>query len=164
MAYKVTIWKDHVVAPANTYRVEENQDGTITATPVGQTVQQGTNMSAVNFNNMETGIFAANAAVIEAFQLIRMLGDDTAALAGVVIEATLTNSSAYPFNDSQTTIALSNENQRYNKDYTVIVEAKATDGFIGDVVVSDKMLNGFKVAYTGSAKSVAVKCYVQGGK
>jgi hypothetical protein len=37
-------------------------------------------------------------------------------------------------------------------------------GEVGDIVFSDKMLNGFKVAYTGSATSVRLKIYVQGGR
>lgn len=121
-------------------------------------------MSAVNFNNMEAGIFAANVTAAEAMQLIRLLKDKAEALEGVVLEATLTNSKKYPFNDSVKTIALGNANVRNNKDYTVIVEAQAADGFVGDIVISDKMLNGFKIAFTGSASSVSVKCYVQGGK
>lgn len=121
-------------------------------------------MSAVNFNNMETGIFAANVTAAEAMQLIRLMKDKAEALEGFILEATLTNSKAYPFNDSQTTLALGSENVRENKDYTVIVEAEAADGFVGDINITDKMLNGFKIAYTGSARSVSVKCYVQGGK
>lgn len=34
---------------------------------------------------------------------------------------------------------------------------------VGDVVVYDKQVNGFKIAFTGSAKSVTVRCFVQGG-
>lgn len=164
MAYQILVWKDHAVTPGNTYTVTENGDGTITLTPAGKVVQQGTNMSAVNFNNMETGIFAANVTAAEAMQLIRLLKDKAEALEGIVLEATLTNSKKYPFNDSVKTIALGNANVRNNKDYTVIVEAQAADGFVGDIVISDKMLNGFKIAFTGSASSVSVKCYVQGGK
>lgn len=164
MAYQILVWKDHAVAPGNTYNVTENADGTITLTPAGKVVQQGTNMSAVNFNNMEMGIFAANVTAAEAMQLIRLVKDKTEALEGIVVEETLTNSKKYPFNDSLKTIALGNENVRNNKDYTVIVETEATDGFVGEINITDKLLNGFKIAYTGSAKSVKVKCYVQGGK
>lgn len=164
MAYNILVWKDHAVSPANTYAVTENDDGTITLTPAGEVIQQGTNMSAVNFNNMETGIFAANFGAAEALQLLRLFKDKVESLEGIIIEDTLTNTQKYPFNDSVKTLALGNENVRNNKDYTVIVEAEAADGFVGDVVVSDKMLNGFKIAYTGSASSVSVKCYVQGGK
>ena len=127
MAYQILVWKDHAVTPGNTYTVTEHGDGTITLTPAGKVVQQGTNMSAVNFNNMEAGIFAANVTAAEAMRLIRLLKDKTEALEGVVLEATLTNSKKYPFNDSVKTIALGNENVRDNKDYTVIVEAQAAD-------------------------------------
>mgnify|MGYP001860381644 FL=1 len=164
MAYNILVWKDHAVAPANTYTVTENDDGTITLTPAGEIIQQGTNMSAVNFNNMETGIFAANMGAMEALQLLRLVKDKTDSLEGIILEDTLTNSQKYPFNNSTKTLALGNANVRNNKDYTVIVEAEAEDGFVGDIVVTDKMLNGFKLAYTGSASSVNVKCYVQGGK
>ena len=44
MAYQILVWKDHAVAPANTYTVTENDDGTITLTPAGKVIQQGTNM------------------------------------------------------------------------------------------------------------------------
>jgi len=164
MAYQILLWKDHAVTPGNTYSVTENDDGTITLTPAGRIVQQGTNMSAVNFNNMEQGIFAANVLTAESIRMIMMLQNKTDSLEGIILEETLTNSKKYPFNDSVKTIALGNENLRNNKDYTVIVETEAADGFVGDIVITDKMLNGFKIAYTGSASSVKVKCYVQGGK
>lgn len=164
MAYNILLWKDHAVTPDKTYKVVENSDGTITLTPAGKIIQQGTNMSASNFNNLETGVFAANIASAEAMQLLRLLKDKSEALEGVILEATLKNSKKYPFNDSVKTLALGSANLRNNKNYTVIVEAEAADGFVGDIVISDKMLNGFKVAFTGSASSVSVKCYVQGGK
>lgn len=99
----------------------------------------------------------------EAFNLIRLVDEKAKALKGFVIEADLTNTQAYPFNNSVKTIALTGEMVRLNKDYTVIVEASPTGGHLGDVLISDKMLNGFKVAYTGSASSAHVKCYIQGG-
>lgn len=83
MAYNILVWKDHAVAPANTYTVTENDDGTITLTPAGEIIQQGTNMSAVNFNNMETGIFAANLGAAEALQLLRLVKDKTESLEGL---------------------------------------------------------------------------------
>lgn len=164
MAYNILLWKDHGVTPDKTYTVTENADGTITLSPAGKVIQQGTNMSAVNFNNLETGVFAANMAVAEAMQLLRLLNDKTESLDGIIIEAMLTNSKKYPFNDSIKTLALGDKNLRNTKDYTVIVEAQTLDGFVGDIVISDKMLNGFKVAFTGSASNVGIKCYVQGGK
>lgn len=162
--YAILVWKDHAVTPEHLYKVTDNGDGTVTAVRAGTVVQQGTNMNAANFNNLEQGVFAANVSAAEALRLIRGLQDKADALEGLVLEATLTNSSKYPFNNSKKTIALGNENERYNTDYTVIVEAEPQDGFLGDVKISNKMLNGFKIEYTGSASSVAVKCYVQGGR
>lgn len=163
--YSVLIWKDHAVTPANTYTVTQNSDGTITLTPAGTVIQQGTNMSAVNFNNQEEGVLAANVSAAEALRLIRDLEDKADALKGIIIEATLTNSSKYPFNNSKKTLAFATADTRYDKDYTVTVEAEAADGgIIGDIIISDKLVNGFKIEFTGSAKSVAVKCYVQGGR
>lgn len=162
--YSVLLWKDHAVTPDKTFTVRENGDGTITLIPAGKIIQQGTNMSAFNFNNMEQGILAANITGIEALRLIGFLQSKTEALEGQIIEATLTNSRKYPFNDSGATLPLDDSNPRNNKDYTITVEAEAADGFVGDIVITDKMLNGFKISYTGSASSVKVKCYVQGGK
>ena len=45
----------------------------------------------------------------------------------------------------------------------MFVEVQGNVTNVGDVVVYDKQLNGFKIAYTGSAESVSLKCYVQGG-
>ncbi len=160
-----TIWKDEVVENPYNYKETENSDGTITHTPsFGEELQAGTPQSATNFNHMETGILAADIAAAEAHRLIRLLSDTVDSLTGFIVEATLTNSYDYPFNNSEATIAFDSTLVRYNKDYTVIVESEAADGFVGDVVVSDKMLNGFKLAYTGSASSVDFKCYIQGGR
>lgn len=60
--YLSLFWKDHAVVPGNLYRVTENGDGTVTAERAGRVVQQGTNTSAANFNNMELGIADASVA------------------------------------------------------------------------------------------------------
>jgi len=162
--YKILTWLDHAVTPGNTYKVKENSNGTITLTPTGEVIQQGTNMSAVNFNNLETGVLAANLTALEAIRNIKRLLDKETALEGVILNAALTNTQKYPFNNSTKTIALSGANVRYNKNYTVTVEVESyTGGCVGDVVISDKLLNGFKVAYTGSAQSVNLKIYIQVG-
>ena len=51
--YSVLFWKDHAVTPDKTFTVRENGDGTITLIPAGKIIQQGTNMSAFNFNNID---------------------------------------------------------------------------------------------------------------
>lgn len=83
-------------------------------------------------------------------------------LAGEIIETTLTNSKEYPFNNSKKTLAL--KTPRGNLDYTVFVESSTEDaGGIGEIKITDKQLNGFKIEFTGAAKEVSVKCTVQGG-
>lgn len=81
---------------------------------------------------------------------------------GLLVDATLTNSQAYPFNNSQKTVQL--PALRNTKDYFVIPEVtEASGGCVGDFLITDKLLNGFKIAFTGSATSVAVRCHVVGG-
>lgn len=75
---------------------------------------------------------------------------------------TLTNSETFPFNNSQKSVSLAAE--RATKDYIVtIVSATASTGNVGEVIVSDKLVNGFKLAFTGSAASVTVEYMVTGG-
>lgn len=83
-------------------------------------------------------------------------------LVGEKIIVTLTNTQVYPHNNSKKTVQL--PVSRNNMDYTVECEVvSVTGGSVGDFEFSDKLLNGFKIAFTGSAKSVTVNCYVRGG-
>ncbi|MEI2987526.1 MAG: hypothetical protein V8T22_00450 [Oscillospiraceae bacterium] len=59
MGYIPTKWKDHILSD-NRYRINQNSDGTVSITPAGKVVQQGTPMSAENFNHMEEGIKGAS--------------------------------------------------------------------------------------------------------
>ncbi|HCS01937.1 MAG TPA: hypothetical protein DIV52_05900 [Ruminococcaceae bacterium] len=74
---------------------------------------------------------------------------------------TLTNDAIYPFNNSQKTVPL--VVQRTNANYTVVPEIVSCKGNVGEIVVSDILENGFKIAYTGSAASVTLKYKVIGG-
>lgn len=71
MPYPQTDWKDHVVERPNTYNEQVNGDGSKTYTPApGEVVQQGTPMSATNFNKQEEGIGAASMMVDLLFTLV----------------------------------------------------------------------------------------------
>ena len=95
---------------------------------------------------------------IEAIHTRQMLED----LSGEAITVTLTNSQTYPFNNSIKTVPLSK--QRNHTDYTVSAEVmEYSGGFVGDIEITDKLANGFKVAQTGSATSVKLKIHVKGG-
>jgi len=172
--YKQTQWLDHSITPARTFTLVDNGNGTVTLTPYGTVLQQGTNMSATNFNNMELGIQDDDLTTRLLLLLVRRDGDRLTAtessistnaasiLAEVTVEektVTLTNSLKYPFNNSSTTINLAAS--RATKNYTVEVEVTASSGNVGEIVVS---LNGFKLEHTGSATSVTVKCKIRGGK
>ena len=73
----------------------------------------------------------------------------------------LTNTKRFPFNDSKASVSLAKTQK--NTKYVIIAEPSTVAGNIGDINVSDRLVNGFKLAYTGSAKTVTVKYYVIGG-
>ena len=123
-----------------------------------EVIQEGTPQSAGNFNNMEHGISDAHLA---AALLIIQSGLTADQVATEEKAVTLSNSQSYPFNNSTQTIALSRV--RNFTDYTVEAEITDHDGNVGDVRIFDRMLNGFKVAYDGSAKSATIRLRIKGG-
>ena len=161
--YGWTQWQDHVTEFENRYREVQNDDGTITHEAVeGEILQQGTPQSATNFNHMEDGI--SNAGELAALLAAGAIHQQQAIkdLAGETMTVTLANTQEYPFNNSVKTVSLTQE--RNTVDYTVTAEVvEYSGGFPGEIVISAKLLNGFKIAHTGSAKSVTVKLYVKGG-
>lgn len=74
---------------------------------------------------------------------------------------TLVNTKPYPFNNSVQSVAL--KSSRNNQDYTIQAEVVSTVGEVGDIAISGKAINGFKVAFTGSAKQAVIRYYVTGG-
>ena len=160
--YEWKKWLNHVTQFTNRYRETPNEDGTITHEPVeGEVLQPGTPQSAENFNHLEDGISnAGELAALLAVERIH-LQQEIKDIAGEVITVDLTNSQEYPFNNSKKTIALST--QRNHVNYTVTHEVlSSSGGFVGDIEVADKLVNGFKVAYIGSAKRVKLKAFVKG--
>jgi len=163
MAYKRKIWQDHVTEYNDRYTEVQNPDGSITHTPVeGTVIQQGTPQNAANFNNMEEGIFAADQLATEAARMAKVNSRGLDAVKGEVIPVALTNSSAYPFNNSIKTVSLTQK--KTTTDYYVDIElVNVTGGGVGEFRVTDKLLNGFKLAFTGAATAVNVICRVKGG-
>jgi hypothetical protein len=73
--------------------------------------------------------------------------------------AILTNTKQYPFNNSAQTVAL--EASQAHTDYTVFTEVlSSVGGEVGDIIVSGKAVNGFKLAFTGSAAQAEIRYYV----
>lgn len=141
--YDIIRWQDEVL----------DQNGNI--------LQEGTLHDEVNMNRMEDGILEsdlmATMLVQQGLQQKKVLAD----LEGEVGQITLTNSDTFPFNNSIKTIALSK--YRDKMDYRISTEVISSNGEVGHIKISDKQLNGFKVAFTGSATNVTIKYYVQGG-
>ncbi|MDO4301630.1 MAG: hypothetical protein Q4D26_09610 [Clostridia bacterium] len=168
--YDIIVWVDHAVVPGNTYTITKNDDNTYKLIPAGEIIQNGTPLSAKNFNNMEEGILAANITSAEALNQLRFTNDRVNDCVSDIYDVTLTNTQEYPFNDSSYTVAFPAGKARNNKNYHVHTEAVSCSrrgiingGGIGDIVISDKMLNGFKIRFTGAADTVTLKIFVQGG-
>lgn len=161
--YIPTYWKDEVVEHPYRYKETQNSDGTIEHTPnPGDVLQEGTPQSADNFNNMEHGIFEALALGTETARVVSSVQRKVVGLTEEAHRVTLTNKQEYPFNDSTLDVRLSPE--RNTKEYTVTVEpVSTTGGALGDVEITNKLLNGFKVHFTGSAKSATINLFVKGG-
>lgn len=74
---------------------------------------------------------------------------------------TLTNTQEFPFNNSKKTVVL--QTAQANSYYLVVCEVDSASGNVGEIVISDKMTNGFAIEHTGSAASVVVDYFVIGG-
>lgn len=146
----------------------------VTDVDSGEILREGTPQSAGNFNSMDEGITDMHiAGKLIAIAMETQVGETAnmliAAIPGflgdkIALEeksVTLRNTSSYPFNNSEVTVTLSTT--RANNNYTVEAEVMEHDGDVGHIIVSEKLLNGFKLRYDGSARSATVKLIIQGG-
>lgn len=156
-------WKDHVVEYPDRFQEKDLGGGMIQHIPApGKIKQQGTPQSATNFNTMDLAALEAMLMASENTRNIIHMKDTLKGIVGEKIQVTLTNTLEYPHNNSKRAVQLSNS--RNNMDYTVDCEVvSVTGGAVGSFEITDKLLNGFKIAHTGSAKSVVVNCYIRGG-
>ena len=165
--YNRIIWVDETDEFENRYRETANPDGTITHTKeTGEVYVEGTPQSAENFNNMEDGIEDAHIGAVQILLGLRQIGwrveDLETATAQETGEVTLNNSGGFLFNNSKVTVPLTNV--RDNLNYVVeIISVTPTGGPAGEIEVSERQVNGFKIAFTGSATKVVVKYAVIGG-
>lgn len=124
-------------------------------------IQEGTPQDEQHFNNIECGVNGANLLGEFLAEVVKKHGDAIGNVDGEVIEVTLSNSQGAFFNNSVKTIALPVKRDTLN--YVVDAEIHGDVHNVGDVVVFDKQVNGFKVKFTGSAATVSLKLYVHGG-
>lgn len=109
-----TMWQDHVTEYEDRYRETQNDDGSVTHTPVpGSVIQQGTPQNAANFNKMEDGIINATEMAALAMTAIIHARQTEEDLAGEVINVDLTNTQDYPFNNSVKTVPLTTKKKSY---------------------------------------------------
>lgn len=171
--YNPTYWLDEVVEHPYRYKEQQNPDGSIEHTPdPGEVQQPGTPQSAANFNKMENGIFDAHLAadifltayMQERSEYLRRLNEHDAEFSAEVGTVTLTNSNTvfFGFNTSGSTVSLKTVRKTMNYDLDIEVQ-EYSGGQLGEIEVYDKQLNGFKLRFTGSAKTVKVKYKVRGG-
>ena len=71
------------------------------------------------------------------------------------------NERTYPCNNSKKSVSLGKN--MGSTSYLVMTELVKSDGPVGDIEVSEKLVNGFKLAYNGSAKSATIKYIAIGG-
>ena len=170
--YSRTYWVDHALSETNKFTIKQVSGDVHTIVPYGTVMQQGVPQDANHFNNIEEALSAHEIALgLHSNALMQHMDEieKNAALAEVVDKlhtvetgtVTLTNSAKYPFNNSQQTVALAA--QRNTPAYVVITEVKSFVGNVGEIVVTDILANGFKIAFTGSAKSVTVEYKILGG-
>lgn len=170
--YSRTYWVDHALSETNKFKITQVSGDVHTIVPYGTVMQQGVPQDAKHFNNIEEALSAHEIVLgLHSNALMQYMDEikKNAALAEVVDKlhevetgtVTLTNSAKYPFNNSQKTVSL--VATRNTPDYVVITEVKSFVGNVGEIVVSDILANGFKIAFTGSATSVTVEYKILGG-
>ena len=142
MAYPRSYWVDHVV---------DQQ---------GQVIQQGTLQDQAHFNNAEVGISDAHLAhAISQFKQIQEDYDYQDELKTLDLAM---NSLPWPFNNKENTVALSQLRESIN--YSVEINVLGySGGLLGNIRVTERARNGFKLLHDGSATHVQVAVRISGG-
>jgi hypothetical protein len=169
--YDREYWHDLVMSPPGRFHITKQSDGTYTITRAGTTMQDGTSQDQNHWNSMEERITddeISTAMLINAFRLREqdIENVDKKDIAGLMLmekgTVSLTNALDFPFNNSLKSVPL--KANRKSTDYIVtILSVDTPTGNVGDIEVTDRLVNGFKLAYTGSAKSVTITYMVTGG-
>ena len=163
LLYTATKWFDHVTQFPMRRRITQNVDGTSDVVRAeGDIIQQGTARNAKNYNNMETGILANQIHILVLGQQVLQLQRASEENHGEFGTVTISNTNKYPFSSPAATVAI--KEKRSNLDYIVEVEVLSSDGNVETVNVFDKQLNGFKIAFKGSAKTVEFRYKITGGR
>ena len=171
--YNQTKWEDRATQYEDLYKEENAAGGYIKHTPYeGEIIQEGTPQDAANFNNMEKGIQDATIATqVLAWWALQDMRRDyahqalmNAEVLGEQKEVKLTNNASFPFNSTVDTPVTVNLTQvRKNLFYSVEYEVKSHKGEVGEIKITGKATNGFKVSHTGPATEVVLTVRIKGG-
>ena len=109
---------------------------------------------------------ATDMTVLDLVREVRLLKREVAELTGerlrLVLESTgKTNADAPEQAGAEAMVAL--RRFRSSSDYCVVVEVEGSEGgSAGDIVISGKLRNGFRIAYTGNAAKVVLSLWITG--
>ena len=133
--YKRTIWVDHI-----------------------EGVQEGTDMNAANFNNIEAGTMEANALAALNAEYQRYCADQAKNNEVVGISAFLEGNSVH-------TIEIPEKYARNTDDYRLVpvLERPNGNGTVGDIIIMEKQIDNFSVHYEGTAEGAFIIFYISGG-
>ena len=157
--YVKTAWADEVDEFEGRFEEQDLGGGVVQHTIIrGEVYVEGTPQDAAHFNHMEEGIYDAHEELVHQDGRVTNLESYANPEVGVI---TLTNTDEFPFNNSAISVAL--ENERDNLNYLVEIVKVEPEGNPGEIEISDRQVNGFKIGFTGSASSVKVTYSVIGG-
>ena len=171
--YNQTQWRDRATQYEDLYTESSGTAGTIRHTPYEGTVEEpGTPINAVNLNNMEHGIqditmafqiFAVDAYHKHQTDIAHQTLIDSEVL-GEQKEVKLTNTAKYPFNSTMDIpVSVDLTKVRKNMFYSVECEVKSHKGEVGELIISQKATNGFKLSFNGAGSEAVVTVRVKGG-
>lgn len=124
-------------------------------------IQKGTDINAANLNDIDFGILDNQTAIGLLTARLGQISRDTEVEEKTL---TLTNNQVFPFNSTvDSPVSVSLTKRRNHTDYQVDCEVTSHTGEVGEIIVSDKALNGFKISFDGSGTSVSLRIRVIGG-
>lgn len=141
--YNRTYWLDHVT----------DQTGAV--------IQQGTLLDQAHFNPMEIGI--CDSTLAGAIRQFKAKQDDYNMQDELhTLDLAMNETLPWPFNNKETTVALTGlrESINYSVDINVLMYK---GGRLGNIRVTDRARNGFKLVHDGSATHVQVAVRISGG-
>ena len=135
--YKRTIWQDHV-----------------------EGIQEGTDLNAANFNNLEAGTMEANAMAAINAEYQRHANDIAKDNETIVLKLIINSPRELAFVDIPEAYIRNNTEYRVIPIITFAGSNVVPDGYI---VISNKEVSHFQAYYEGTTKGITVEFHISGG-